>query len=177
MVTKVCSRAKSGKCVVGDVPQRLTEFHRNKRASDGLTPECKACKRAWYDSNRDRANEISRAWLRANPERVRERERLRNLRKYGLTPEQYNAMLVAQGGRCAICPATEPGGGGNGASCWHVDHNHACCPGRKSCGTCVRGLLCSKCNMVLGLMKDDPDRLRRASDYLEQSAPRLAVVA
>lgn len=68
--------------------------------------------------------------------------------KYGITPEQYDGMLYAQGGHCAMCPATEPGGG---RIFFSVDHDHACCPtAAKSCGKCVRGLLCLRCNNSLG---------------------------
>lgn len=49
----------------------------------------------------------------------------------------------------------------------HVDHDHACCPGPMTCGKCFRGWLCSNCNTSLGLMKDDPERLRKAAKYLE----------
>jgi len=49
----------------------------------------------------------------------------------------------------------------------HVDHDHACCPGPMTCGKCFRGWLCSNCNTSLGLMKDDPERLRAAAKYLE----------
>lgn len=80
-------------------------------------------------------------------------------RKYGLTREAYDAILDEQGGVCAIC--LEPG------DTWHVDHDHSCCPGQKSCGNCVRGLLHLQCNTALGLLKDDPERLRRAASYLE----------
>ena len=51
----------------------------------------------------------------------------------------------------------------------HVDHDHACCSKRKmSCGKCVRGLLCSQCNHLLGDADDDTERLLSAIDYLEQ---------
>ncbi len=87
--------------------------------------------------------------------------------KYGLEPERYQEWLEEQGHACAICevPFTaklRP----------HVDHDHSCCPDHaKSCGKCVRGLLCSSCNNGLGRFNDDPDILRKAADYLV--APRV----
>lgn len=48
----------------------------------------------------------------------------------------------------------------------YIDHDHSCCPGDVSCGRCVRGVLCSTCNLGLGGFKDDPDLLRSAIQYL-----------
>lgn len=67
--------------------------------------------------------------------------------KYGLTLEQYNEILESQGGGCAIChkePVRNP-------LC--VDHDHRCCPGSKTCGKCVRGLLCVYCNSTVGKLE------------------------
>lgn len=75
-------------------------------------------------------------------------------RLYGLTPEQYEAMLEAQGQRCAICRTDTPNGKG-----WQIDHDHA--TGR------IRGILCTNCNSGLGRFKDDPARFRAAAAYLE----------
>lgn len=75
--------------------------------------------------------------------------------QYNLTAGQMTAMLAEQGGGCAICRTTDPGGR-HGA--FHVDHDHAT-------GT-VRGLLCSDCNFGLGKFKDDPVSLQAAIDYL-----------
>ena len=81
--------------------------------------------------------------------------------RYGITREQWDLMLIQQGYSCAICGCDEPVGG------WFVDHDHACCPGsNKSCGQCVRALLCSKCNFGIGQFDDDPDRLLAAAMYL-----------
>ena len=82
----------------------------------------------------------------------------------GLTGADIDAMLLAQGGRCAIpaCGAEKPGGGG-----WHIDHDHACCPSGHSCEKCRRGLLCAPCNMGLGQFRDDVALLRSAADYLD----------
>jgi hypothetical protein len=88
-----------------------------------------------------------------------------NLKKHGLTSEQYDALLAAQGGGCAICKGTTPYGRGR----FHIDHDHACCPGQRSCGKCVRGLLCGRCNPGLGAFQDSPDLLVAAAAYLMTS--------
>jgi len=91
-----------------------------------------------------------------------------NLSRFGITLEGFVRLLDAQGGVCAICSGTNPNG--NALS---VDHDHACCPGDRSCGRCIRGLLCSPCNFAVGMMRDEPARLRVAANYLERSQPYL----
>lgn len=80
------------------------------------------------------------------------------MHRYGLTPEAYQALYVNQGGRCATCGATPER--------LFIDHNHACCAGTKSCGNCVRGLLCFNCNTALGQVKDNPATLLAMVEYL-----------
>lgn len=63
---------------------------------------------------------------------------------FGITNHDYKVMLAAQDGTCAICDRSCKTG-----RRLSVDHDHACCPGRKSCGDCVRGLLCYTCNAYL----------------------------
>nr|BFD92874.1 hypothetical protein KitaXyl93_42340 [Kitasatospora sp. Xyl93] len=71
------------------------------------------------------------------------RKRLHLRSRYGLSWDEYTGLLEFQGGRCAICRRTEPGGIG----VWHVDHDHGCCPDPSvSCGQCVRGIVCNACN-------------------------------
>lgn len=92
---------------------------------------------------------------------------------YGISPEQYEAMMTAQGGRCAICGTTEWKGK---TSRPHTDHDHLT--------GAFRGILCDGCNLGLGkfgddpmrlaaavvyLTRDDPARLRAAADYLERA--------
>ena len=81
---------------------------------------------------------------------------------YGLTEAQYQALYEAQGGRCYICQRAK----GTGRKRLAVDHDHTCCPGDKSCGECVRGLLCATDNQMLGHLRDDVEALQRAIDYL-----------
>ena len=51
-----------------------------------------------------------------------------------------------------------------------VDHDHRHCPGQLSCGLCVRGLLCSRCNIAAGLLLDDPGRAHGLGEYLQATA-------
>lgn len=96
--------------------------------------------------------------------------RMLNLRRYGLTLQQFAMMLAAQDGRCAICRTDAPGGQG-----WHVDHDHSCCNTRKqSCGKCTRGLLCSRCNIAIGNLRDDPVIIQAALDYVLNYRARVA---
>lgn len=84
---------------------------------------------------------------------------------YGIGADQYAALLEAQGGGCAICGGTNESG-----RAMAVDHDHQCCPEQKACGNCVRGLLCSNCNMGIGLLQDSPQRLDAAAAYLRRYA-------
>lgn len=80
--------------------------------------------------------------------------------RYGLTAEQYDAILESQGGGCAIC--------GRGDIQFTVDHDHACCPGKRSCGKCVRGILCTRCNQAIGYLGEH--HLGAALGYLRRWA-------
>jgi len=73
--------------------------------------------------------------------------------KYGLTVEQVDEMCLVG---CAICGTTEWTGK---HKIGYVDHDHA--TGE------VRGILCAPCNVGIGMFGDDPERMRRAADYVE----------
>ena len=75
-------------------------------------------------------------------------------RRYGLTKQQYEAMIAAQQGLCAICKVRPFA---------VVDHDHE----TKE----VRGLLCDTCNRGLGLLGDSIERIRAALEYLENARP------
>lgn len=93
-------------------------------------------------------------------------------RTYGVPPDLYAAIKADQDGKCAICQRAT-GKARNLA----VDHDHRCCPGKTSCGDCVRGLLCSNCNNALGFFHDDPEAFRRAARYLEDPPAQRLVIA
>lgn len=88
-------------------------------------------------------------------------------RHYRMTAAEYAEILSRQEGRCAIC-RKKPGN-----RRLSVDHDHRCCAGKVSCGSCVRGLLCSSCNFeVLGRFGDSVEILERAISYLQDPPAR-----
>lgn len=104
-----------------------------------------------------------RQWHKANPERSKANQRRTDLRiKYGISPEQYDVMLAAQGGVCAICQGQQVAG----RRFLDVDHDH-------DTGQ-VRSLLCSLCNVMLGAARERADLLRLAADYLAAHAVQAA---
>ncbi len=88
-------------------------------------------------------------------------------RFYRLTLDDFEALLRRQGGKCAICGTQAPRD--PRISRFHVDHDHSCCPPKtRTCGKCIRGLLCHACNTGIGLLNDDLGRLQAAMDYLKR---------
>ncbi len=133
-----------------------TEFYKSANKA-GLRPDCKVCCRQhaaeWSKRNPERKRATNRAVALKHAERIREA----NLqRRFGLSLEEYNALLTKQGGACAICGDKI---GDRARKRLFVDHNH-------ETGT-VRGLLCSQCNNGIGLLRDSPTLLRQAAVYLE----------
>ena len=82
-------------------------------------------------------------------------------KKYKITLEIYNNKLKEQGGVCAIC------GGLNSDRPLAIDHDHSCCAGEYTCGNCLRGLLCGRCNTGLGSFRDSIQMLKDAVKYIE----------
>lgn len=134
-----------------------SEFHSQRANVDGLQSWCKSCNRArnrkgWTDKASvmtDTEWQSRRAARRADYHANRAARRAsanarRMLERYGITIEEYDRMLAAQGGRCAICESTEPGGPANSKR-FAVDHDHTT--------GAVRALLCMSCNTRIGLLE------------------------
>lgn len=164
---KLCS-----KC---GIVKDYTDYHKNKRRHDGIAVWCKPC-----------VNEYSREWSK-NPD-VKKRSAQYALQRYhSMSDEekkeynssgrrkgwhlkgQYNRdidwymkTLDEQGGGCAVC-GVKP----DPNRFFSVDHDHSCCSGTRSCGGCVRGLLCMRCNLEVGFI-ERKDWLERAQSYLEK---------
>lgn len=143
----------------------VDQFGAYKGGFAGLQPSCRPCtnarNRTYAVSPEALARKLENQRLRreANPLTPAEHRR-NNLRKlYKMTPEDYDRLLARQGGACAICGGTSPGGR-RGVETFNVDHCHK--TGR------VRGLLCTPCNRGIGLLGDASDLLRAAAAYLSR---------
>lgn len=145
----------------------------NKRGYCKQTPECRAAnQRSWYEDNKSRLSRNQADWYVENRERILTRQatwraankdRVRNNSRwanYRIRPEQYDAMLAEQDGKCAGC--------GRDDVPLMLDHNHACCDKLPTCGQCNRGLLCDRCNRSIGFVFENPDTLRALAKYLER---------
>jgi hypothetical protein len=128
-------------CTMCNLDKPLDEFHKHKLGRNGTSSLCKECSAT-----------ISR--VRREDAAVRSRENdQRRVRLYGLEAGQYDELLAAQNGVCAICHEIRANGRG-----LHIDHDHVT--------GAVRGLLCTTCNTGLGAFKDRVDLLEEAVRYL-----------
>lgn len=119
-MTKICGKCKQ------DLP--IENFA--KSTKKGFQSYCKKCnkehKNQWIVNNRDKVA-VNRLWSR-----------------YRLKQIDFDKMIIDQNNTCLLCPQTFED------KVPAIDHDHNCCPGEKSCGKCVRGLLCNNCNIKLG---------------------------
>lgn len=110
----------------------------------------------WRNENRLHLRKRDADWRRADRAANPMKQRALHLKRhYGLTLEDYEAMMAEQGRKCAACRKPYPN--------LHVDHCHTT--------NRIRGLLCSKCNTALGLFCEDVALMQRAADYLEGKLP------
>lgn len=161
----------------------FSEFRSDDRMRYGRSSWCRSCAnektREYKAANRDEI-QAKRAKYRAENRRMLADDiasrRASNpdhfmKRRHGITMDQHQEFIDRQGGRCAICrkefcDTRRP----------VVDHDHDCCPvkknaggdARRSCGKCIRGMLCDKCNRALGSFDDDIEILTSAVDYLRK---------
>jgi hypothetical protein len=139
------SRAKPNEWIeYGFTEEEWKSFHKSKR---------------WRIRNPGAQAIATANWVRNNPEQRRISSRRCQLKmQYGITPEQYDEMLIAQDGKCEICKTDKPTGKWK---VFAVDHCH-------KTGN-IRGLLCNECNRGMGLLRDDPELLIKAAEYLNKN--------
>lgn len=131
------------RCSSCKIKKPLGEFYRSKNETYGRHGRCTSCVKVRYLS--DSAKEVKKSYNRARS------------RKYGtgFTEEEFEQKLEKQGGLCAICGASKPS-----SKSLHADHCHET--------KTKRGVLCQKCNMAIGLFRDNTELMERAIMYLNQ---------
>jgi hypothetical protein len=121
----------------------------------------KAATQKWQEENKEHWNDYRNKWMKTdrdeNMEVRRAYELRREMKNYSTTVEWYRGRLIEQNGLCAICGHLSHHHGT--IQRLQVDHDHKCCDlHTKSCGKCLRGLLCADCNIRLApievLLKD-----------------------
>ena len=136
----------------------LADFYKDKKGRDGYGYRCKPCANSRassnYFENLEVRKEKNRAYGKQPQVRVRTREQRLHTR-YGITIKEYERILATQGGVCAICRTSRRDVRNREMP---VDHNHTT--------NKVRGILCDKCNRIIGLFNDDPDVIEAAVKYL-----------
>ena len=183
-MTKICSKCK--------IEKPFDEFWKKKDTKDGLQTICRDCQTAYNKIyNQENAEAIAarnkiynKIYNQENAEAIAARKKIysennaeaiaarhsvwRKLHFYNLNDEDYQQMLLDQNNSCKTCKIefdstsyyTKP----------NIDHDHKCCEGKRSCGKCVRGILCGSCNLLFGKVKDSIQTLQNMINYLKEYA-------
>ena len=130
-------------------------FTKNKNTFDGLTNQCKECRKKYNERNKDRD-----ALYRATHKYNKKSQHLRYY--YGISIKEWEKLIEDQKGICPICREYLLEDRKS-----HLDHCHK--TGK------IRGILCSKCNYLLGVAKDDTVLLKRAIKYLKRDSSNYCV--
>lgn len=141
--TRACTRCEKTK--------PIAEFNRTRAGRARST--CRPCQSDEY-----------RDYVARNREKVSAAKRAQKYRwRFNMEIADVEARFAAAGDSCEVC--------GIHRDATHnqtlvLDHDHNCCPGEQTCGRCVRGVLCTKCNVGLGALDDDPLRVIALMDYI-----------
>lgn len=131
-MSKVCTKCGQEKS--------LENFHKNISHPTGYHVHCKTCRSEFSRKHVSRLSKESRRYALQ--------------RKFGISEEKYNDLLIDQNSCCAICQRHQS----NLSRKLAVDHNHL--TGQ------VRGLLCPNCNTGIGNLRDNTEMLEKAIKYL-----------
>ena len=129
----------------------VSEFGPTK--SRGLRARCRSCH-----------NEDGREYDHANAIAVRARKRAQKYKKrFNLTLDQVDTLWASVDYRCEACGIHKDETHNKALV---IDHDHNCCPTEVTCGKCVRGILCTRCNVGLGALGDSRERVRGLLQYI-----------
>lgn len=166
----------------------IENFPNNKETPCGKDPRCKVCRHlarrermgAVRNNNPIAEDEVERAerrieytkkYVAANKEKLARNNKVFKLKtNFNLTPDQYSWLLSEQEAKCFLCKCSESKVDSRTGlpMALAVDHDHRCCSvSNKSCGECIRHLLCSSCNLVVGKIESKPALIHRFADYID----------
>lgn len=155
MKTKICNLCRERKS--------LGRFRKFSKGKYGRTARCKSClniiakRKYWENPQKERDKKSAQYY--ANPSAIR---RLTLKKLYGITLEDYDALVLQQKGLCAICSKPPIRNNQFKGEQLVVDHNH-------NTGK-VRALLCARCNLAIGQFKHDIGLLKKAINYLRSKS-------
>jgi hypothetical protein len=129
-------------CKVCEAEKNISDFYTGRR-------ECKDCKNAAARKKYIDDPQTTQRNL------IRMRERAKE-RRYGITQEQFDQMIINQNNKCKICSIEF-----KGTKFTHIDHCHDT--------NRVRGLLCNDCNLAIGQFNDNTDIMDNAIKYLQKA--------
>lgn len=138
----------------------VDDFYKSKGTYDGRDTRCKDCAKAWQKETHDRNRGAFLNGARRNHVK----------KTYNITQDDYLKKSEKQNHVCMICGLPETCKIRGTLSHLCIDHDHMCCLGNKSCGKCVRDLICRRCNTILGRANDDIALLEKAIQYLRRHA-------
>jgi hypothetical protein len=140
-------------CIKCGEEKELDLFAKGKNYNDGRRNICKKCHSNYVNN-----------YYKLNPDKYDEKRKLNigkksdaNWKRHRITENKYNELLSLFNGKCHACQERVA---------TNIDHDHSCCDMPRSCGKCVRGILCNQCNTALGLMQDDIVKLNKLIHYI-----------
>jgi hypothetical protein len=125
-------------CTTCNQKKAISDFYTSVSHSDGRQARCKSCQNEKRDFN---------TFKKDHPD---------------LTESEFYHMYFLQLGRCGACEEKIE------VKDVHIDHDHSHCGKKRSCKNCRRGLLCRSCNLSLGIMREESDRIHKLAQYAEK---------
>lgn len=139
-------------CTKCGVEKDISLFCKGKKYKDGYRNVCKRCHTDYMMS-----------YYRKNPDKNKEKIKINTFNKsawnrHKISKKDYEDLLAKYNGKCHACKERL-------ATC--IDHDHNCCDSQRSCGNCIRGVLCNQCNTALGLLNDKKKYIIGLLNYIK----------
>ena len=141
-------------CIKCDLVRPIDNFANKRKEKSSICMPCmRIYSRNYYANNSEDLKSNARRHKASHPNQYK------NFAFHNISQDNYNLLLQKHDGLCWICKDKQ-------AIC--IDHDHSCCDSKsRSCGKCIRGVLCNGCNFMIGLARDDVQVLKSAIEYLK----------